>query len=99
MVDADRIGESQRSGRTDQLKSDTSLNEFFDPELMEEYTDFGSFDEFCEECPWEINAPCDIGQIRRAELDRHVRRTTRFDSWLAMQNRAAEREIYDLLLI
>lgn len=77
---------------------DVEPGEFFDPAFMEEHTEFETFDAFCAESPWQIDDRGDLARVSTAELDRFVRRTTRFDRWVAMRNRAAEREVRSRLL-
>ena len=78
---------------------DVTLDEFFDPEFMARHTQFSTFNEFCEQSPWIIEGPSDLDPIPRERLDRYVARTTAFDSWRRMRNRAAGREIRDRLLL
>lgn len=76
---------------------DVTLEEFFTPEFMAEYTRFESFSAFCTASPWSIDDQSDIDRIPRNELDRFVDRTTEFDGWVMMRNGAGYREIEERL--
>lgn len=76
-----------------------SPGEFFDPEFMARYSRFSSFEEFSEESPWTITEWQDIDSIDMEELDGFIDRTTEFDSWDQLRNRAATRELRDRLLV
>jgi len=78
---------------------DITLDEFFDPQFMVHHTQFPSFEAFCEHSPWVISGPSDIDRIPRERLDSYVARTTSFETWQEMRNRAAGREIRDRLLL
>lgn len=93
------IGNMLSSAFPDALTPDVELGDFFDPAFMEEYTQFDTFEGFCAESPWRIEDDEDLGDVSTAELDRYVRRTTQFDRWVAMRNRAAGREIRSRLLV
>ena len=84
---------------SDAPEPDVALAEFFPPDFMDEHTRFGSFAEFCDESPWEIDERADLASIPSDELDRYVDRTTQFETWDEMRNRAAVREITDRLLV
>lgn len=84
---------------SDSPEPDVALAEFFPPEFMNEHTRFGSFAEFCGESPWEIDDREDLASIPPDGLDRYVDRTTQFETWDGMRNRAAVREIADWLLV
>jgi len=78
---------------------DVRLGEFFAPAFMQEYTQFESFSAFCAASPWAIETRDDLDDLPPADLDRYVDRTTQFDSWVRMRNRAAVREIRERLLL
>ena len=78
---------------------DVTLEEFFDPEFMDRHTRFSSFSEFWEHGPWSLEGPSDLEQIPEEQLDSYVARTTTFDTWRRMRNRAADREIRDRLMV
>lgn len=99
MALADLLVRIWRFDQTDRPADGEVLGQFFEPEFMQEHTRFASIEEFWAESPWEIAVRGDIEQVPRGELDRYVDRTTRFSDWLAMRNRAAEREIHDRLLV
>lgn len=77
---------------------DVRLGEFFSPDFMAEYTRFESFSAFCAASPWAIEGREDLDDLPSRELDRYVARTTQFESWVAMRNRAAVREIRERFL-
>ena len=93
------IGDALPSTVRVESRPDVELGEFFDPAFMAEYTQFDSFEAFCAQSPWTIEDREDLGRVPTAELDRYVRRTTRFDRWVEMRNRAAGREVRRRLLL
>lgn len=99
MVVSERMDALLPLGMSAAPDPDVTLHQFFDPTFMEEHTNFGSFEEFCVAIPAEMDDPTEIGRLPQTRLDRFVRRTTRFDSWELMRNRAAEREILNRLLV
>lgn len=99
MALADLLETIWRPEQDDRPAEDEVMGQFFDPEFMQEHTRFASIGEFWAESPWEVGGRLDIEQVPPGELDRYVDRTTRFPDWLAMRNRAAEREIHDRLLV
>lgn len=93
------IGRVLPSALPDDPNPDVEPGSFFDPAFMREFTEFGTFEEFCAESPWDVEGSEDLVEVSTAELDKFVSRTTRFDRWVAMRNRAASREIRDRLLL
>lgn len=99
MAKGEWIGAALPSASRDEPSPDVELGEFFDPSFMEEHTRFSSFEAFRAESPWSVDDAEDLEDVSTAELDRYVRRTTRFDRWVAMRNRAAGREVRSRLLV
>ena len=99
MVARGSVGAVLPSVTSDEPDPDVTLHEFFGPDFMAEYTSFDSFDAFVAASPWSIEDGDDLDRVPSAELDRYVRRTTEFDGWVAMRNRAAGREVRERLLL
>ena len=99
MAIAGSIGEVLLPSLPDDPDPDVSLSEFFDDDFMRAHTRFDSFEAFRAESPWDIEERGDVSGIPAAELDRFVRRTTQFDGFVAMRNRAARREVRERLLL
>jgi len=66
-----------------------SLEELFNSEFMREYTDFESYEELLAASGLTAESTEVVNAAPDGELDLHVRRTTRFSSWLEMQDTAA----------
>jgi hypothetical protein len=80
-----------------QTGTEVSANEFFAPSFMQKYTEFESFEEFCEHSPRNPGTGEELAAISDTELNSFIQETTEFESWQAMQARGAEEEIISQL--
>lgn len=69
---------------------EVSFVELFNPNFMTTFTNFSNIGEFLSRSPFEVHSQADFESIDENELDNYVNENTRFSSWEAMKNRAAE---------
>ncbi|WP_049902020.1 hypothetical protein [Halococcus agarilyticus] len=93
----ERLMEVQRRIAEFRAGTKVSLAEFFAPTLMREHTQFESFAQFRDDCPRNPNTGEELAAIPDEVLDPFATETTEFESWQAMQNRAAQEEIISQL--
>lgn len=67
-----------------------SFDELFNSDFMDKHTKFQSFEELLKGGGFVVNSPEDFAAISDDEFDKHISKTTDFDSWGDMQSRAAE---------
>lgn len=99
MLVESHIGPAVVAIRGEQPSPSVDLGEFFSPQFMQQYSEFSTFAEFRNTCPWDFTHRDDIDAIPPPALDQFVTRTTGFDSWRAMRNRAAELELRQQFLL
>lgn len=68
---------------------DVTFEALFTPAFMRSYTNFDSFDELLTAGGFVVESQEDFEAIPDDKLDVHVRETTKFSSWLEMQDTAA----------
>jgi hypothetical protein len=73
-----------RIGGTDQVP----LTELLSPEFMSKHTDYPSFEAMLAASRFTVKTAEDFKDTRDDEWECHVRKVTRFDSWLEMQKEA-----------
>lgn len=84
----DKLWELQTSQR---VSSDAVISQPF----MRDHTEFDSFVDFVDRCPWSITNPSSIREVPRDELDDYVATTTDFETWEEMETQAAEEALVE----
>lgn len=59
-------------------------------DFMQKYTDYKNLSDFFNEGNFDVNCDADIEWISEADLDRHTKNTTTFESWKLMIDAAVE---------
>lgn len=75
---------SNLQNRIESLGGEVPMQELFTDEFMENYTEFGTFEEFLEESRWNVETQEDFERIPEDEFDGYVDEKTGFDSWEMM---------------
>ncbi|MFB6197931.1 MAG: hypothetical protein ABEI52_06640 [Halobacteriaceae archaeon] len=78
-----------REGSEETIHITTLLPETF----VNEYTKFGTVEEFFEESPWDVQDSADLKAIPREELDGYVDEHSSFESWAELTTEAEARVI------
>lgn len=76
--------------KIDQVSGEKSLETIFSESFMRKYTEFNNIQEFFDKSPFKIETQEDFDNLDQAELDKYVRKFTRFGSWAAMKQKAGE---------
>lgn len=76
---------------------EVSFEELFTEEFMEENTDFSSIDDLLEAGGFHADTNEEFEAIPEDELDAHVAKTTRFETWEEMLSEATEQYISEQL--
>ena len=65
-----------------------TLTDLLTESFMRKYTDFESFEAFCEASPWEVETEEDLEAIPDAEADQYVNKHTQFTNSEQMMGKA-----------
>lgn len=83
--------ESNRHQKVANKEEDLILfTDLFTPEFMQQYTQFESIEELLLSGGFEINSEEDYEAIPDENIDAHVAKTTKFDTWKEMLTNAIE---------
>lgn len=74
-----------------------SFEELFTEEFMEENTDFSSIDDLLEAGGFHADTNEEFEAIPEDELDEHIARTTKFETWEDMLSEATQQYLTDQL--
>jgi len=83
--ESNRIQEAARD-----LEGSIPFADLFPSGFMHQYTQFDTIDELLSSGGFEINSPDDYEAIPDEDIDSHVAKTTKFDSWQEMLTHAIE---------
>lgn len=70
---------------------DVPLTDLFTPAFMRNFTEFVSFDALLDAGGFQVKSQKDFDSIPDAKLDRHIAKTTKFNSYDDMLQKAFER--------
>lgn len=90
---ADRLDEMRKGAKKYESGQEVSFEELFPPIFMQQYTDFGTMDEFLEQSPWNVETNEDFEQIPEDEFDQYVQSNSKFESWEDMLGKAGTEQI------
>lgn len=70
--------------------NDVSFDELFSSKFMSSYTNHSNFEALLEAGGYSVETQEDFEAIPEDDWDSHIREHTRFETWLDMQQKAAE---------
>lgn len=83
--EANRLQEAAKD-----LEGSIPFSDLFPSGFMHRYTQYDSIDELLSSGGFEVNSEDDYEAIPDEDIDAHVAKTTKFDSWQAMLTNAIE---------
>lgn len=75
-------------------RSQVPADELFTPQFMRKHTRYRSFAELLEAAGFAVASSRDFEAISESDLDREIRRLTRFSSWSDFIGRATEEYLF-----
>jgi hypothetical protein len=66
------------------LPQPVDFEDLFDKSFMRKYTNYRTFEKFLQGGKFHIASQQDFEELPEEQMDRHVVKTTRFDSWKEM---------------
>lgn len=84
----DELKSMQQAAEQMEKGEDVSFNVLFNEKFMNTHTNFKTFDELLSAGGFVVNSQDDFEAIPDKELDKHISKTTQFDSWQEMLDTA-----------
>lgn len=84
-----KLDDMQRAAKEIEQGEEVPFDVLFNQTFMSNNTQFSSFDEILEAGNFVVNSPEDFEAIPEDDFDKHIAKTTQFDTWGDMLNSAA----------
>ena len=76
--------------KLENLEGDVPFSDLFTPDFMRQYTSFDSIDSLFEAGGFHVETEEEFDALPEKDLDQHIAKNTKFNSWKEMLDKAGE---------